>query len=243
MRAKTTVAATLICLSMAGCFKAGRKSPLVENKPNTMLVERYNEDLGKRLNDLQGDLMKVMQRESDAKMELKRYSLFEKNYLRNLEAKCEGVHENNLTNLHGEVMEWRKKVIGEVNQVALDITNLITSLQSEQLSMDTTENEVGQPIISEENRGMVLSLMRLSINLRNEVVGMDMGIVPAPECANGEAMAVKTIQKEESSTKDNKVEGQVPEGRSFNIELEPKLTKDETQADVDVYEDIFDERR
>lgn len=223
MRAKTTVAATLICLSMAGCFKAGRKAPLVENKPNARLVERYNEDLGKRLNQLQGDLMKSMERASEAKMELKRYRIFEKTYREHLEAKCDGIHDNNLVNLHGEAVVWRKAAMDEMNKVSEDVTNLITALQSEKLSIETTETEVGQPVVSDDNRGMVLSLMRLSMNLRKEMMWGTMNPLPAPECGTDEAIAAKEVQKDELRPEYDKVHGRGPERRGFKTELEPGL--------------------
>jgi hypothetical protein len=240
MRIRNKVATTLICLSLAGCFKAGQKAPLVENKPNVKLVERYNEDVSRRLEGYQQDLFKAIEKQSASKVELKRYRIFEGAYLRNLEAKCKETHDNDLDSLHGEVIEWRTGVINEMNRVSLDVTNLITSLESEKMSMDTTEKDVGQPVISAENRGMLISIMRLSMNLRREVAEIGMGIVPAPECTRNEAMAAKASQKAEEPLPEHNHSRIASEDR-FHTELESGLASEGVRPKSKAEEDIYGE--
>ncbi len=222
MTSRKNIAAAMVCLCLAGCFKAGRKAPLVE-EPNVRLVARYNEDVNMRLQGHQKRLIQQIEKVSILKAELRKYQEFEKSYLKALETKCDGSHDNNLANLHGEVVEWRTTIIDGLNNAALDITDLLASLQSEKLSMDATERAVGRPVIAVENRGIALSLTRLSMDLREEISKISMAPVPAPECAEEKAMAAKTSQQEEPFAEFNYVRRVKPTGRMIETELEPEL--------------------
>lgn len=214
MRKRRELAAAVVCLALAGCAKAAQKPPLVEDRADARLVDRLNGDLNRRLGGYQDRLLKVMESASAANLDFKAYTEFERSYLAALKGKCEGTHGYDLQNLHGEVMEWRSKAMDRLDRVSFDITSYISELESERLSMDETDGQVG-PVISKDNRVFLDSLLRLSMNLRKENSGIAFAPVPDPSCADKEAAMAQQGHPEK--------QGDSQKGRAFKTELEDDL--------------------
>ena len=231
MKLRRSVATAMACLSLAGCHMAAKR-PISEDRADIKLVERYNTDVGKRLRRHLEELMQVKSEIQKFKERRADYVELKKNYTKAKKLKCEEREEITLTGLHAEVVDWRSSMAEGLGQLSAKIKKLIARLEEEERDMKKTDTEVGRSVMAPENKGMVKTLLALSLDMEDELALLEMEPVPKAECPDKiEVAGDPFADKEKNGHQANAVD---KDGRQFTTGLEPGLKKPEVEEE-DIY--------